>query len=169
MSERERVIEWATAREATEHHGRCNSRHDEPCDCYRRHIDYVAAHDYLALLAELEQAERERDQAQEGWDVFAARVAGAEARLAKVPALAEALSLIRDKSQNWEAETADAALADWEGEPEYRSLAELEQAEKVTEAARWYIDEYDLTETTGGGDPEHYLDKLRAALREVKK
>jgi hypothetical protein len=58
MSERERVIEWATAREATEHHSWCNSHRDEPCDCYRRQIYYVAAHDYLVLLAELEQAER---------------------------------------------------------------------------------------------------------------
>ena len=69
------------------------------------------------LLAELEQAERERDEAQENRRDLSAENSAMRSRLAKVPALVEALRLALDHPNADDAQ-ADArqALATWEQE-----------------------------------------------------
>lgn len=39
----------------------------------------------------------------------------------------------------------------------------------VAEAARAYLDEYDLCDVTGGGDPDHYTELLRRAVDDFER
>lgn len=56
--DREQIRREAERQVAVDHHGRCDSHHGGACDCYKRRPEYAMAEDYLALLAELEQAEQ---------------------------------------------------------------------------------------------------------------
>ncbi len=61
-------------------------------------MSFVMTEDYDALLAELEQAEREREEAQRGIVRLNGTLIEDQARLASVPALVEALRYIGDES-----------------------------------------------------------------------
>ena len=100
--------------------------HERGCKCdfcalpkLREWILKLARH-CLALLADLEQAEREHDGAAFLKNCAEAALLKAEARLAKVPALVEALHDIRTAEsfefEDYARRRTRAALAAWENE-----------------------------------------------------
>ncbi len=98
------------------------TRRDAEAMIARNEYGQTWARRWLALLAELEEAERERDEARieisrlgrtENW--LNDKLTAVEARLAKVPALVEALRDIVDSTDGmFASDRAFQALAAWE-------------------------------------------------------
>lgn len=95
----------------------------------------------LALLAELEQAERERDGAQLALESNSPLILDLQARLAKVPPLVEALKAI-----------GEVAFVANEGDPWYAELegVDTERAYRLyREALAAWENDFDSQETSG--------------------
>ncbi len=134
------VTDREQVRWAAEHAKTCANFGPDSIDAY-----HALAESVIGILAELEQAERERDEAQRGLNetgLLAAerltRALQAEARLAKVPALVQAVRALLA--------AADEAPDDWMYEAEEleacrSALAAYEQEQEAAHQARGPVSE----------------------------